>query len=214
LDDCVIRERYAVHFSVLVAADNLVEALAPFRDGLSVPSYTRECYCRRRGDREFVDDAYPNCRICRGTGALETDFNPAGRWDSFVTKANDFQRRPGVPPLRRRDDYEGLCWAPSWIGDSPDHFPRRLAAYLNGRDWDQAYKGDLDLEAMLTSGWCTYAAIIDGTWHQSGYWFWFPSVARVTDRLVFAANDWPGHFNALVRSLSDGMLLTLVDCHG
>ena len=144
---------------------------------------------------------------------MESDFDPAGRWDSFVAKCGNFKRRPGAKPVRRRDEYEGLCWAPSWIGESPDHFPRRLGSYLDGTDWDQARKADLDLDATFPSDGLPYAVVVEGKWHQRDDWCWFPSVHEVTDRIVFA-DDWRSHFEALVRGMREDALLTLVDCHG
>jgi hypothetical protein len=118
-----------------------------------------------------------------------------------------------VKPVRGRDEYVGLCWAPAWIGSSPRQFPLRLAEYLDGKDWDQARKRDLDLDAMLASGFCPYAAVVAGKWHQSDDWCWFPSVSEATQLLVFS-DDWHPHFEALIRSVPDDTLLTLVDCHG
>jgi len=198
-----------MHFVALVAADDVVAALMPFRTHDEFPKYRRECWCTRGVDDDFGASAAPNCRMCRGTGAVDSDQNPIGRWDSFVVTAGKMRRLVGARVLRHRDEYRGLCWEPSWVGSSEHHFPQRR---LDG-DWDQAHKRDLDLHAMWNDGFLPYAMIVDGTWHQSDDWGWFPSLSRISQRIEFV-NNWAPHARRVLEELPNETLLTLVDCHG
>lgn len=194
------------HYCVLVVGGNVVETLAPFRMHDEFPEYPRECLCTR-GEHDAFDAApHASCRLCRGSGSWRTTLNPIGRWDSFITTHGKLRLRPGRAPLRRRDDYDGLCWKPA----SYD-LPARLASWAG--EWDQARKGDVDFDGMVASGWSAYAVLVGGRWHQRDTAGWFPSLQRVSDRIVFCDAS-PRRLEALVRELGDDELLTLVDCHG
>jgi hypothetical protein len=205
-------------FFALVVGSDVVEALAPFYVWTEVTPYAKECYCTRRDDRGFRDftkPPWPECRFCSGTGISNAELNPAGRWDWFLVTRAEFRWRAEPRPLRRRDEYVGLCSAKDYIGETELHFPRRLAAYAEGEEWDHGRKADIDVDATFGEPDAhPFALVVDGKWHQADDYGWFPSVHAATDRVVFASEDWRGHFMRLVRALPDDAVLSLVSCHG
>jgi hypothetical protein len=194
-----------MHFNVVVIGDELAAALAPFQCHLEVPPYRRECHCRAGTvPFAFVEAAHATCRLCHGTGIMETTLNPAGRWDSFIVTRGQLVLRPGGRWLRRRDELAGLCHPTSGYA-MPD---------LSSSDWDQAKKGDIDLDAMLAAGWGTYAILAGGVWSQNDDLFWFPSVGERAPHVDFVRSDWTTHVRRTFDAVPDAGTITIIDCHG
>jgi hypothetical protein len=64
------------------------------------------------------------------------------------------------------------------------------------------------VQAARDRAFTTFAVLENGNWHEKGKMGWFACVSNEKEQ-----SEWNGQFNALIDSLSDDALLTVVDCH-
>lgn len=191
--------------SILVVGERVGDALAPFHAWTEVPSYERECSCRRRPEPfTFAVEARAGCRSCKGAGTFAWEVSPIGRWDSWIAFSDVFVLVPGASPRRRRDDLSDLAsFVPvSWSGLWPV-------------DWAQARRRDLDLEATFDrpEPWSPWGLLEGGTLFQGDDLGWWPSVEATDPRVQFVRDGWDAFFRARVRGVPGDAVLTLVSIH-
>lgn len=169
-----------------------------------------------------------------GSPGLLTEPAPVGYADQALKGDIDFEQMRNDAGVKARHFWKdtrritgGLNWEP-WddmrarfpgnIDRAREEFNAQPAIELLKASKKEAYAWNIEddltldeeiyVERARDKACCSFAFVRDGVWTERGSMGWF---ATVTDGV--SAGQWNSTFNAMLDSLPDDTLLTVVDCH-
>ena len=115
-----------------------------------------------------------------------TDEEEEAREKAVDAVRKEYNAQPGARALQADKDFKWMWHGFSEFNVSRDEY------ILTARD----------------RAFTTFAVVKDGKWYEKGHMGWFAIVSDAKEQ-----DDWNKEFNAIVDSLPDDTLLTVVDCH-